>query len=137
MTEWVQPAHKRMSESAAETDCNYETRKGNKGLRQYFWDCRVVGRLWIQFLVVRWHAGTFLKGHTCLSWEWFGLQWWQSLTEVVSICDGIACVMFLSTETWKITFLEAGLLFGRLDVVLNRVHKIMVISSLISLLTLC
>lgn len=41
-----------------------------------------------------------------------------------------------NTEIEKI-FLEAGLLFGRLDGVVNRVHKIMVISSLISLLTLC
>lgn len=40
-------------------------------------------------------------------------------------------------QTRKIIFLEVGLLFGRLGEVLNRVHKIMIISSLISLLTLC
>jgi len=36
MTERVQSANKRMSETATETDCNYETRKGNKSLRQCF-----------------------------------------------------------------------------------------------------
>lgn len=49
---------------------------------------------------------------------------------------GISSI-FLNTEAQKILFLEIGLLFGRFDGVLNRVHKIMVISSLIPLLTLC
>lgn len=46
-------------------------------------------------------------------------------------------MIFLNTKVPKIIFLEVGLLLGRLDGVLNRACKIIVISSLISLPTLC
>lgn len=46
-------------------------------------------------------------------------------------------MIFLNTKVQKIIFLEVGLLFGRLDGVLNTACKIIVISSLISLPTLC
>lgn len=62
----------------------------------------------------------------------------ESLAEVVSFSWWQAFPQYSSIQRHKkILFLEIGLLFGRFDGVLNRVHKIMVISSLIPLLTLC